>query len=174
MSTPTKDTPFMRFAATVADFGDPFYAEERERDVWNEASAFGFQVLLWGGYGLVGVMLWAGGAPVRPYALALLALVGLTAAMVIGYARRLGVEPIENAWRTRPRLVAIVALMAFVAAGFVWGGAGVGVGVDGLTLDRATIAGLLTGAGLALGLAAGLIWFTRRRDRSTAEDEQER
>jgi len=69
-------------------------------------------------------------------------------------------------------LVAIVALMAFVAAGFVWGGAGVGAG--GLTLDLATIAGLLTGAGLTLGLAAGLIWFTRRRNRSTADDERDR
>jgi hypothetical protein len=160
----------MRFAATVADFGDPFYAEERQRDVWNEASAFGFQVLLWCGYALAGVMLWVGGAPARPYALALIALVGLTAAMVIGYARRLGVEATENVWRTRPRLAAIVALMAFVASGVVWGGAGVG----GLTLDRATIAGLLTGAGLTLGLAAGLIWFTHRRNRSTADDERDR
>ncbi len=43
----TRQDPLVRMAHVVGDFGKPFYAEERQRDVWNEASAFGFQLVLW-------------------------------------------------------------------------------------------------------------------------------
>lgn len=33
---------FVRAAAVVGDLDSPFSAEERDRDVWNEASAVGF------------------------------------------------------------------------------------------------------------------------------------
>ena len=36
-----------RAIAAIADFNNPFYAEERQRDVANEAAAFGFWVLFW-------------------------------------------------------------------------------------------------------------------------------
>lgn len=35
------DGVFMPVAAVLGDLDRPFYAEERERDVWNEASAVG-------------------------------------------------------------------------------------------------------------------------------------
>ena len=35
-----------RAIAAIADFNNPFYAEERQRDVANEAAAFGFGVLV--------------------------------------------------------------------------------------------------------------------------------
>ena len=43
--TPSDDT-FTRATSTVADFDSPFYAEERQRDVWNEASAIGLLILV--------------------------------------------------------------------------------------------------------------------------------
>ncbi|MBK5221936.1 MAG: hypothetical protein JJE52_03485 [Acidimicrobiia bacterium] len=42
-----RDTLFMRTAARIGDLGSPLYDEERRRDVWNEASAVGFQIMLW-------------------------------------------------------------------------------------------------------------------------------
>ena len=43
----TRPDPFVRVAQFIGDFGNPFYDEERQRDVWNEACAFGLQLLLW-------------------------------------------------------------------------------------------------------------------------------
>ena len=46
--TSVRHDPFVRAARFVGDLGNPFYEEERQRDVWNEACAFGLQLLLWG------------------------------------------------------------------------------------------------------------------------------
>jgi hypothetical protein len=45
-----RDSVFVRLAAGVGDLGNPFYREERQRDVWNEASAVGMQLTLWAGW----------------------------------------------------------------------------------------------------------------------------
>jgi hypothetical protein len=37
---------FVRVAAVIGDLSNPFYGEERQRDVWNEASAVALQVLI--------------------------------------------------------------------------------------------------------------------------------
>jgi hypothetical protein len=148
---------FDRFAATVADFGSPFYAEERQRDVWNEASAFGFQLLLWAGVALSGAMFWLGGRPVAPYGLALLLLVGLGAMLVVLYARRLGVEP-DPRGAGPLRLVMFLALYLLVLVGAV---RTLGSGNPGFLI------GLVCGGGTALvALYLGL----RSRDRAVADD----
>ena len=36
-----------RAIAAITDFNNPFYAEERQRDVANEAAAFGYWILFW-------------------------------------------------------------------------------------------------------------------------------
>ncbi|MDQ3276230.1 MAG: hypothetical protein M3Q39_14700 [Actinomycetota bacterium] len=56
----------MRAAAGIGDFGNPFYAEERQRDVWNEASAFGLQLLLWLSMLTATISVWVFGAPAVP------------------------------------------------------------------------------------------------------------
>ena len=38
---------FVKAARFVGDLDDEFYADELQRDIWNEASAVGFQALLW-------------------------------------------------------------------------------------------------------------------------------
>ena len=79
-----------RAIAAIADFNNPFYAEERQRDVANEASAFGFGVLVW-------TLLFGAGAtcwffPQHYMAATVLAVwVFLVAGLTSLYAWRLGV-----------------------------------------------------------------------------------
>ncbi len=58
----TRPGLIVRVAHVVGDFG-PFYAEERQRDVWNEVSAFGLQLVLWS---TLGVGTATGGWSARP------------------------------------------------------------------------------------------------------------
>ena len=68
---------FVRAAAVIGDLSNPFYAEERQRDVWNEASAVALQVLLF--LNLLGATaaVWIVGADALPYVYALLAMIGI-------------------------------------------------------------------------------------------------
>lgn len=63
----------------MADLGSPFYREERQRDVWNEASAVGHQLVLWLGMVTAAAMVWIGGATALPYAVTLYAVIGVSA-----------------------------------------------------------------------------------------------
>jgi hypothetical protein len=97
MSSSAETSLFMRFAAAVADFGDPFYAEERQRDVWNEASAFGFQFLVWAGMALSAVMLGVRvavkGSLTRPR---LMAFAVVYAAFILGAVRSVGTGGLDR------------------------------------------------------------------------------
>ena len=73
----TRPDPFVRLAHVVGNFGNPFYAEERQRDVWNEASAFGFQLVLWCALVVSTGAVWVVGATAVPYACVAMLLVGL-------------------------------------------------------------------------------------------------
>src|SRR5919112_6877143 len=88
----TRPDPFVRVAQFVGDFGNPFYAEERQRDVWNEACAFGLQLLLWLTLGAAVVVVWVVGAPAVPYAQGALVLLGTVSLLTIAYAHRRGVR----------------------------------------------------------------------------------
>ena len=80
---------FVRAAGMVGDLGNPFYREERQRDVWNEASAVGLQLVLWLGLAAVAAMVWLGGAPALPYALAVLVVLGAASWVSVLYAHKL-------------------------------------------------------------------------------------
>jgi hypothetical protein len=54
-----RDGWFVRAAGMVGDLGSPYYREERQRDVWNEAAAVGLQVVLWLGLGAAAAMVWS-------------------------------------------------------------------------------------------------------------------
>lgn len=117
-----RDTPFMRTAARIGDLSSPFYDEERQRDVWNEASAVGFQLQLW--LGMVGATaaVWAVGEPAVPYALALLGVTAAASAVVLTYASRLGVD-VAHHHLSPSRLVPYLVLLAAFVAGLVRAGA---------------------------------------------------
>ena len=65
--TTAQSNPFLRAARFVGDFGNPFYEEERHRDVWNEACAFGFQLALLTALLFSTVCIWLVGRPALAY-----------------------------------------------------------------------------------------------------------
>src|SRR5690606_20248383 len=117
-----RDTTFMRAAARIGDLASPFYEEERQRDVWNEASAIGFQLQLWLGAVAATVAVWWVGADAVPYALVLLAITTLASGVSITYAARLGVE-VEDRHLNHHRLVPYAALLALFVGGLARAGA---------------------------------------------------
>lgn len=165
MSTSTKRSAFMRLAAAVADFGDPFYAEERQRDVWNEDSAFGLQLLLWGVMVLAGIMLWVGGRPLLPYSVAVLAVAAVISYLVIAYARAKGVRVPWKSSVTKGRLVAVAVVVTALTAGAARAAAEGNSGVSWL------ISAVPLGLGAVVGLALGARRDRRRREQASARGE---
>ena len=159
---------FVRAAAVIGDLSSPFYREERQRDVWNEASAVALQVLLWLNLLVATVVVWTVGADALPYVCGMLIMVGLAGWVAIIYAWSLGVDVQEKKWISRRRLLPL----SVVAVAWVIGkmrASGVGTSLDGAD-DWSTIAGMLTGAGVVLLIAAVAARFARRRNRSGEED----
>jgi len=114
-----QDDWFLRAAARVGDLTSPFYREERQRDVWNEASAVGLQLMLWLGLAASTAMVWIGGQESLPYAITLFCLVGAVSWVSLVYARRLGVAVEAPARVLTPRLVPYLLLLAAFLAGVV-------------------------------------------------------
>jgi len=114
-----QDDWFLRAAARVGDLTSPFYAEERQRDVWNEASAVGLQLMLWLGLATSTAMVWIGGRESLPYAISLFALVGAVSGVSLAYARRLGVAVEAPARTLTARLLPYLLLLAAFLAGVV-------------------------------------------------------
>jgi hypothetical protein len=119
-----------RAIAAIADFNNPFYAEERQRDVANEAAAFGFGVLVW-------TLLFGAGAtcwffPEHYMAAGVLAVwVFLVGGLTSLYARRLGVTFVardRNSGYLRQLTYGMIG--AWVGAGWVRARLGVPRGDD--------------------------------------------
>ena len=137
---------FEKAAALIGDLGHPFYEEERQRDVWNEASAVGLQVVLWLSMAVATAMVWLGGAPALPYASTVLVVVGVAGGVTLVYAHRLGVR-IDDPWGVlRLRLLPYAALLL---AYFV--------GVMRVAPSDGFFGGFADG--LVLGSALGLAWL---------------
>lgn len=146
----TRPDAFVRAAQFVGDFGNPFYDEERQRDVWNEACAFGFQLLLWLVLAVAAVVVWVAGKPAVPYAEGALILLGTVSLLTIAYAHRLGVRITDPGRALRLRLLPYVGLLAVLLAG----------------MGRASndARGFVVGAGTgALVAVVAIAWAARRR-----------
>lgn len=157
---------FVRAAARVGDLGSPFYDEEHQRDVWNEASAIGFQLVLWLLPALAVVSVWVGGAPAVPYALVMFLVPGLASWVVLGYAKAHGVlgADVRGVKPLRGRVVAWLVLGVAFCAGVVRAQGGTS---DGFSGGMAT--GLVVGAALAaVAIAVSAAVGRRRARRATA------
>jgi hypothetical protein len=110
---------FVAAAGVVGDLGHPRYDEERQRDVWNEASAIGLQLLLWLSLAAATAMVWLGGATALPYAVTVLSVLGAAAGVTTLYARRLGVCIDDVGGVLRLRLVPYGVLLVALLAGMV-------------------------------------------------------
>lgn len=154
-----RDGWFVRAAAAVGDLGNPFYREERRRDVWNEASAVGFQLMLWLGLAAAAAMIWIAGPPALPYVVVVIGIVGVPSLVCIVYAERLGVRGTEGMRMARSRMVPVLVLVLVVvlAAGLLVRGSDDGV-------SASTLWGAVAGAVLVLGLAGWTEVRARRRD----------
>ncbi len=107
---------FLRAAGAIGDLSSPFYREERNRDVWNEASAVGLQVTLLLALAAATGMVWLGGASALPYAFTVLGVVAVASWMTVLYAAALGVT-VDDASLLRLRLVPYLALMVLFLVG---------------------------------------------------------
>jgi len=119
--TAGSDGWFVRSASRVGDLGSPFYAEERQRDVWNEASAIGFQLMLWLLPAAAVVSVWVGAAAAIPYALVMFFAASGASLVVTRYARARGLDltSAEGITAVRWRTVLYLALLAGLCAGIV-------------------------------------------------------
>lgn len=112
---------FIRTASVVGDLDSPFYDEERDRDIWNEASAVGFQVFLWGVPLVATASLWIVGAPaLLPTGLLLALWVG-AGAVVLAYARRFEVDPNARSPLIAGRRAMFLAVMGLLGTGMIRG-----------------------------------------------------
>lgn len=143
-----QDGWFVRAAGAVGDLGNPFYREERQRDVWNEASAVGLQVALWLGLAAAAAMVWIGGVAALPYAYALVVVTGAAGWITILYARALGVQADKPHEVWRLRLLPLAGILAVLAIG-TWRAAASMAPSNG-PLDSLT-------NGFARGLASGSV-----------------
>jgi uncharacterized membrane protein YkvI len=155
----------VRVAAFLGDLSNPFYREERQRDVWNEASAVALQVVVVLSLLAETAAVWIVGADALPYVYALLGIVGIAGWIAILYARSLGVHADDPQRMWRPRMIPYLAVLALLAAGLVHATA-----QDTSSDDWSTVAGMVTGmvAGVALAVAGSL--YARKRLRAREED----
>ena len=154
-----QDGPFMRLAGGIGDLASPFYREERQRDVWNEASAVGLQVALWLSTAAATAMVWIGGRTALPYALTTFTVTGIASWFALAYATRLGVRADDPRWFQARRLVPYAVLVLAFLAGVVHAaptgafGSGFAVGATG---------------GGAVAVVCAVIGMVRARRRSTS------
>lgn len=155
-----RDGWFVRAAGLVGDLGNPFYEEERQRDVWNEASAVGMQLVLWLGLGAAAAMVWLGGAAALPYALGLVSVLGACSAVAVLYAQQLGVR-IHDAGRVlRLRLLPYAVLLTFFLVGALRAAP---VGGSGASYAR----------GMAFGSAGAVLWLAWSARRARRREQRE-
>ncbi|MDV8008020.1 hypothetical protein [Rhodococcus sp. IEGM 1318] len=136
----------MRF---VGDLDDDFYKDERQRDVWNEASAVGFQFAYWIALIAAAILPWVAGRTGAWISLGLVIGWFICSMVVLRYAQAHDVDVYASMKGLQPRsLVAgsvyLIALIGVVAQlvtrpgdGIAtWAGAGVGalVGVTAAAL----------------------------------------
>ncbi|MBC3764080.1 hypothetical protein ACUN7V_06105 [Quadrisphaera oryzae] len=153
MSEQARDGWFVRAAARVGDLGSPFYAEEYRRDVWNEASAIGFQLVLWLLSLAAVVSVWVGGAPAVPYALVMFLVPGAASWVVLSYASAHGVDGATGSRKVLGWRVGVFVVLALALC------AGVVRAMAGADLAPGLLTGLVVGA-----LLGGLgVWWSKRR-----------
>jgi hypothetical protein len=152
---------FVRAAAVIGDLSSPFYSEERQRDVWNEASAVALQVLIW--LHLLGATaaVWIVGSDALPYVYALLVMIGIASWIAILYSWSLGVHVEDRKWVSRRRKIPVLVVALVLAAGMLRAQTGQ------VFADWSSVAGMLTGVAAVVVLFAAVSWYVRKRAEAT-------
>ena len=118
MTTTHDEALFTRFYRWVGNLDHPFYEEERQRHVWYEASAIGFQAMLVGVLAISAGTVWIGGQEAIKYTVGFLAVTLLNVAVFQRYVHthRAVLHP-SAADVTRPRTLIPIALATIYFAG---------------------------------------------------------
>lgn len=149
---------FIKAMRFVGDLDDEFYDDERQRDVWNEASAIGFQLFQWVGLISGAILPWVAG--VTGAWISIGVLVALTAVnlLTIGYsaARSVNLYTAAKINRVRGVVVAVVLLIGYL-------GALIKLQPDAFS-ETGSWAGGLVGAIFGGGIVGLAIWWMRRRN----------
>jgi len=165
-------TVFLKAARVVGDLDDAFYNDERQRDVWNEASAVGFQLFQWIALAVGALLPWIAGRVGAQIAIGVLGVWFLISIATIAYARAYDVDVYATVMRVRPRIVVAGVL-------YLVGVAGIYVQLaPPAEYDTGTGAGTIVGAIVGGGVAAAVLGWFRRRDRrreaeAAARDESD-
>ena len=107
---------FTKAARFVGDLDDDFYADELQRDIWNEASAVGFQSLLWIGMIVGAVLPFAAGVTGAWVALGIFVALTAVANVVLAYARARGIDMYTSQELRRAR-IALAGVLLFLTGG---------------------------------------------------------
>ncbi len=148
---------FLKTMRFIGDLDDEFYDDERQRDVWNEAAAIGFQLFYWSVLIGAAVLPWAAGETGAWIALGALVVSTLISFATLSYAAARDVNLYTASKLLRVR--------GFVAAVLI------AVGAVGILLrlqpdvyaEASSWAGAATGAIVGGGAVGAMVWFMRKR-----------
>ncbi|MDJ0395971.1 hypothetical protein QMK17_21865 [Rhodococcus sp. G-MC3] len=140
----------------VGDLDDEFYDDERQRDVWNEASAIGFQIFVWASLIAGAVLPWVAGRTGSWMTVGLLVVYLTGAFSVMAYARSRGVDMYTTQKLGRPRIYAAAGLYLIGACGAI------GTLVVGQIGNRPYFAVSMLAGGV-LGLAGAVVGVSRKQ-----------
>ncbi|MFM1723861.1 DUF2029 domain-containing protein [Rhodococcus sp. PAM 2766] len=135
---------FVKAMRVTGGLDDEFYRDERQRDVWNEASAVGYQLFLWVGLVAAAVLPWAAGTTGAWIGLGLLLESVVITTCTLAFARHRRVDPRETGKLLTPRAVLALALYLTGALGII-----------GRLLTPSSDDPSATWAGVAVGMVVG-------------------
>ena len=165
----------VRAGAVIGDLSNPFYREERQRDVWNEASAVALQVFLWMSWLAATAAVWIIGAPAVPYAWAMIAIIAIAGWIAVLYARSLGVAATDSQWIRWPRMIPYLALLGLFCVGLLQASDDLLQAAESYpSFIKGFVQGAVFGAplGLAAFVAGLLLSFRRSRARQKEVSDQ--
>lgn len=156
---------FTRIMRKVGDLDDEFYDDERQRDVWNEASAVGFQLFYWAALIGAAVLPWVAGTAGAWTAAAIIGVSTLISYLTLAYSGVRGVNLYTAAklWRLRGGVATALVSIGLISVFFR-------LRPDAYD-ELGTWLGALTGLIIAGG-GAGVIIAVMRRRRDRFENEE--
>lgn len=109
---------FTKALRYVGDLDDEFYDDERQRDVWNEASAIGFQLFMWAAMIAAAILPWVAGRTGGWIGLGLLIATTAISVVTLGYSASRGVNlyTASKLGRARGIVVGVVLAVGYFGA----------------------------------------------------------
>ena len=147
----------MKALRFVGDLDDDFYKDERQRDVWNEASAVGLQSVFWAIFVSSAILPWGAGRTGAWISLALLIVALFGSLITIIYAKRRDVDVYLLSTYGRPRVVISIALYLVAAVGIM-----ARLEFDSYE-ESSTWVGALVGAIIGGGIAIAVVKLHQQR-----------